>query len=212
MASVAVVDKNGKKLKEIELNAAIFEGSINESVLHAAIKMYQANLRQGNACAKGRSDVTGSSKKLWKQKGTGRARAGSVKNPVWRGGGVVFGPKPRSFREDMPKKVRRLALLSALRSRVQNNEFIVINELAMTEPKTKNMATILKALEIPKGALVITNELDHNVVKSSRNIPKVSVQEAGFINAFDVLSHNKVLITEQAVESLEKRLSEYVGQ
>ena len=171
MAKVAVYNMNGQQVDEIELNDAVFGIEVNEPVLHSAVVQYLAKNRQGPQSAKTRAEVRGGGRKPWRQKGTGRARQGSIRSPQWVGGGVVFAPKPRDYSFKLNKKVKRLALKSALSSRVQANKMIVLDELKFDEIKTKNMKNMLDQLKLDK-ALIVLNEKDDNVILSARNLQK----------------------------------------
>lgn len=206
MSALVVVDRFGKKVKDLELEASLWEGTIHESVVHQCVRSYRAAQRQGNASTKTRAEIKGSGAKPWKQKGTGRARSGTKKSPIWRGGGTVFGPKPRSYRFELPKKLKKLALTSVLRSRYQGQECTVIDDLSIALPKTKEMVQILNALKLGENVLVVTSGVQENVIKSSSNISKVKVCESSVVNAFDVLLHKHVLFTEEAVLDIQRRL------
>ena len=206
MTKVSVLSQTGASVGEIELNDAIFGIEPNEAVLFDAVIAQRASLRQGNHKVKNRSEVAGGGRKPWRQKGTGRARQGSIRSPQWRGGGVVFGPTPRSYSFKLPKKVRRLALKSALSAKVLEQNFLVLDVLNLDAPKTKDFAAILKALEINKKALFVTAELNENVALSARNIPGVTVLTATGINVLDLLGHEKVVFTKDAVNKVEEVL------
>ncbi|MGM9944312.1 MAG: 50S ribosomal protein L4 [Lysinibacillus sp.] len=206
MTKVSVLSQTGASVGEIELNDAIFGIEPNEAVLFDAVIAQRASLRQGNHKVKNRSEVAGGGRKPWRQKGTGRARQGSIRSPQWRGGGIVFGPTPRSYSYKLPKKVRRLALKSALSAKVLEQNFVVLDALNLDAPKTKDFAAILKALEINKKALFVTAELNENVALSARNIPGVTVLTATGINVLDLLGHEKVVFTKDAVNKVEEVL------
>ncbi|WP_431028431.1 50S ribosomal protein L4 [Lysinibacillus sp. LZ02] len=206
MTKVSVLSQTGASVGEIELNDAIFGIEPNEAVLFDAVIAQRASLRQGNHKVKNRSEVAGGGRKPWRQKGTGRARQGSIRSPQWRGGGIVFGPTPRSYSYKLPKKVRRLALKSALSAKVLEQNFLVLDALNLDAPKTKDFAAILKALEINKKALFVTAELNENVALSARNIPGVTVLTAAGINVLDLLGHEKVVFTKDAVTKVEEVL------
>lgn len=207
MPKVAMYDVNGAEVGEVELAEAIFGIEPNEHVLHEAVVMQRASLRQGNHKVKWRSEVRGGGSKPWKQKGTGRARQGSTRAPNWVGGGVVFGPRQRSYAYKLPKKVRRLAIKSALSAKVIDQDVIVLDQLALEQPKTQVFAGILKNLNVDNKALIVAANFDENVVLSSRNIPGVKFVEAEGINVLDVLSHDKLIITKDAVEKVEEVLA-----
>lgn len=204
MPKVAVYDINGKQVGDIELSDSVFGIEPNKYVLHDAVVMQQASLRQGTHKVKGRSEVRGGGRKPWKQKGTGRARQGSIRAPQWRGGGIVFGPTPRSYAYKLPKKVRRLAIKSALSSKVIANEIIVLDQLSFNQPKTKDFVAFLKNHNIDRKALVVAAEFDDNIVLSSRNIPGIKFVTAEGINVLDVLVYDKLIITKEAVGKVEE--------
>ncbi|KFC28527.1 MULTISPECIES: 50S ribosomal protein L4 [Bacillus] len=207
MPKVALYNQNGSTAGDIELNASVFGIEPNESVVFDAILMQRASLRQGTHKVKNRSEVRGGGRKPWRQKGTGRARQGSIRSPQWRGGGVVFGPTPRSYSYKLPKKVRRLAIKSVLSSKVIDNNIIVLEDLTLDTAKTKEMAAILKGLSVEKKALIVTADANEAVTLSARNIPGVTVVEANGINVLDVVNHEKLLITKAAVEKVEEVLA-----
>ncbi|EGQ24689.1 50S ribosomal protein L4 [Mammaliicoccus sciuri] len=206
MPKVSVVSQTGSAVGDIELNDAIFGIEPNEAVLYEAIVQQQASLRQGNHKVKTRAEVAGGGRKPWRQKGTGRARQGSIRSPQWRGGGIVFGPTPRSYSYKMPKKVRRLALLSALSTKVRAEELIVVDNLAFDAPKTKGFVKVLEDLSITKKALFVTADLEETVALSARNIPGVSVVTANGINVLDLVGHDQLVMTKAAVEKVEEVL------
>ncbi|QGJ63452.1 50S ribosomal protein L4 [Bacillus velezensis] len=207
MPKVALYNQNGSTAGDIELNASVFGIEPNESVVFDAILMQRASLRQGSHKVKNRSEVRGGGRKPWRQKGTGRARQGSIRSPQWRGGGVVFGPTPRSYSYKLPKKVRRLAIKSVLSSKVNDNNIIVLEDLTLDTVKTKEMAAVLKGLSVEKKALIVTADANEAVSLSARNIPGVSVVQANGINVLDVVNHEKLLITKAAVEKVEEVLA-----
>ena len=203
MPKVALYNISGEQVGEVELNDAIFGIEPNEPVLHDAVVMQLANQRQGTHDTKTRAEVRGGGRKPWRQKGTGRARAGSTRSPIWRSGGVVFGPHPRDYSYSLPKKVRRLALKSALSSKVLDNDIIVLDVLTLDAPKTKEMTRILGNLKADK-ALVVTAERDMNVEKSARNIEGVKPLKAEGVNVYDLLKYTKLVITKDAVAKIEE--------
>ena len=207
MPKVELFNQNGSTNGEIELNASVFGIEPNESVVFDAILMQRASLRQGTHKVKTRSEVRGGGRKPWRQKGTGRARQGSIRSPQWRGGGIVFGPTPRSYSYKLPKKVRRLAIKSVLSSKVIDNNIIVLEDLTLDAVKTKEFAGILKGLSVEKKALIVTADANETVALSARNIPGVTVVEANGINVLDVVNHDKLLITKAAVEKVEEGLA-----
>lgn len=206
MTKVSVLSQTGASVGEIELNDAIFGITPNEAVLFDAVIAQRASLRQGNHKVKNRSEVAGGGRKPWRQKGTGRARQGSIRSPQWRGGGIVFGPTPRSYSYKLPKKVRRLALKSALSAKVLEQKLVVLDALTFEAPKTKAFVEVLKALSIESKALFVTAELEENVVKSASNIQGVTVVSATGINVLDLVGHDTVVITKAAVEKVEEVL------
>ncbi|MGG5254606.1 50S ribosomal protein L4 [Neobacillus sp. SM06] len=207
MPKVTLYNQSGSQVGEIELNESVFGIEPNQHVLFEAIIMQRASLRQGTHKVKNRSEVSGGGRKPWRQKGTGRARQGSIRSPQWRGGGTVFGPVPRSYSYKLPKKVRRLAIKSALSSKVLEENIFVLESLAFETPKTKDFKAVLNGLSVDKKALVVTADLDENVALSARNIPGVTVVTANSVNVLDVVSHDKLIITKAAVEKVEEVLA-----
>ncbi|AGX02164.1 MULTISPECIES: 50S ribosomal protein L4 [Bacillaceae] len=207
MPKVALLNQAGSQVGEIELNETIFGIEPNNHVLFEAVVMQRASLRQGTHKTKIRSEVAGGGRKPWRQKGTGRARQGSIRSPQWRGGGTVFGPTPRSYSYKLPKKVRRLAIKSALSSKVAEENILVLENLALETPKTKDFKGVLTGLSVDKKALIVTADLDENVALSARNIPGVTVVTATGVNVLDVLSHDKLIMTKAAVEKVEEVLA-----
>lgn len=207
MPKVSLYNQSGSAVGEIELNDSVFGVEPNKQVLFDAVIMQRASLRQGTHKVKTRSEVRGGGRKPWRQKGTGRARQGSIRSPQWRGGGIVFGPTPRSYSYKLPKKVRRLAIKSVLSSKVIDNNIIVLEDLTLDAVKTKEFAGILKGLSVEKKALIVTADANETVALSARNIPGVTVVEANGINVLDVVNHDKLLITKAAVEKVEEGLA-----
>ncbi|KOR84955.1 50S ribosomal protein L4 [Bacillus sp. FJAT-22058] len=207
MPKVTLFNQTGSQVGDIELNESIFGIEPNNHVLFEAIIMQRASLRQGTHKVKNRSEVAGGGRKPWKQKGTGRARQGSIRSPQWRGGGVVFGPTPRSYAYKLPKKVRRLAIKSALSAKALEENILVLESLSFEAPKTKEFVTVLKNLSVDTKTLVVTDGLDEKVALSARNIPGVTVVEADGLNVLDVVSHNKLILTKSAVEKVEEVLA-----
>lgn len=201
---IPVYSMSGEVIKQIDVSDDVFTVPFNEAVVHQAVVRQLANARQGTACTKTRGEVAGSNKKLYRQKHTGSARAGNIKSPLRRGGGIIFGPKPRSYAQAMPKKMRRLAIRSVLSAKLKENELIVLEALDFAEPKTKEMAKVLSALNINKSALVATGEMNVNVIKSARNIPDVKMVPANLLNVVDMTSHKILLLTEAAVRQVEQ--------
>lgn len=204
MPKVALYSIDGSQVGEVELSDSVFGIEPNTHVLHDAVIMQRASLRQGNHKVKGRSEVRGGGRKPWKQKGTGRARQGSIRSPQWKGGGVAFGPTPRSYAYKLPKKVRRLAIKSALSSKVVANEIIVLDALSFSAPKTKEFAAILNNLKVDRKVLIVTPSYDENVALSARNIPGVKFVAADGVNVLDVLTYDKLILTKDAVHKVEE--------
>ena len=203
MATVSVYNMEGNEVGTIDLNDAVFGVEVNEHLVHMAVVAQLANKRQGTQKAKTRSEVSGGGRKPWRQKGTGHARQGSTRAPQWTGGGVVFAPTPRDYTIRLNKKEKRLALKSALTSRVLENKLIVVDELKFDEVKTKNFTNVMNNLKASK-ALVVLNENDANVVLSARNIPTVKTALTNTINVFDILKYNTVIVTKAAVATIEE--------
>jgi len=200
MPKVTVFKQDGSQTGDFELSEAVFGIEPNTHVLHEAVLMQRASRRQGTHAVKNRSEVRGGGRKPWRQKGTGRARQGSIRSPQWVGGGVVFGPTPRSYSYKLPKKVRRLALRSALSSKVQENSLVVLEGLAIDAPKTKEVVKLLSALNVEKKALIVTTEKDENVLRSANNLQSVKVLTVEEVNVLDLLTHDQLIITKDAAE------------
>ena len=203
MANVSVYNMEGKEVDKIELSDAVFGVEVNEHLVHMAVVAQLANKRQGTQKAKTRSEVSGGGRKPWRQTGTGHARQGSTRAPQWTGGGVVFAPTPRDYTIRLNKKEKRLALKSVLTNCVNENKFIVLDELKFDEIKTKKMQAVLDALNVSK-ALIVLNENDANVVKSARNIANVQTALTNTINVYDILKYNTVVVTKAAVATIEE--------
>ena len=203
MANVSVYNIEGKEVGSIELNDAVFGVEVNEHLVHMAVVNQLANNRQGTQSAKTRSEVSGGGRKPWRQKGTGHARQGSTRSPQWTGGGVVFAPKPRDYSFKMNKKEKRIALLSALSSKVADNKIVVLDAFNLDEVKTKKFAEVMSNLKVDKALVVIEGE-NKNVVLSGRNIPTVKVSATNEINTYDVLKYDTLVVTKAAVEKLEE--------
>ena len=203
MANVSVYNMEGKEVGTIELNDAVFGVEVNEHLVHMAVVAQLANKRQGTQKAKTRSEVSGGGRKPWRQKGTGHARQGSARSPQWTGGGMVFAPTPRDYTITLNKKEKRTALKSALTSRVNENKFVVVDELKFDEVKTKNFKAVMNNLKVSK-ALVVLADNDQNTVLSARNIPEVKTSLVNTINVFDILKYNTVVATKAAVASIEE--------
>jgi len=208
---VPVYSLTGEVVEHIEISDRVFAVPFNEGVVHQAVVRQQANARQGTHSTKTRSEVAGSSGKLFRQKGTGLARAGTRRSPLRRGGGIIFGPKPRSYRQAMPKKMRRLALKCALSAKARDEELKVIAELKL-EPKTKQMAQILADLGVDSSALLVTPVPEENVIKSARNLKRVKTMPANLLNVLDILSHKMLLMSVTAVRKAEQLWGEPVAQ
>ncbi|MFR2512965.1 MAG: 50S ribosomal protein L4 [Lachnospira eligens] len=203
MANVSVYNIEGKEVGSIELNDAVFGVEVNEHLVHMAVVNQLANNRQGTQSAKTRSEVSGGGRKPWRQKGTGHARQGSTRSPQWNDGGVVFAPKPRDYSFKMNKKEKRIALLSALSSKVADNKIVVLDAFNLDEVKTKKFAEVMSNLKVDKALVVIEGE-NKNVVLSGRNIPTVKVSATNEINTYDVLKYETLVVTKAAVEKLEE--------
>ncbi|SKB78486.1 LSU ribosomal protein L4P [Lachnospiraceae bacterium] len=203
MASVSVFNMAGSEVGKIDLNDALFGVEVNENLVHQAVLQQLADNRQGTQKAKTRSEVSGGGRKPWKQKGTGHARQGSTRSPQWTHGGVVFAPVPRDYSFKMNKKEKRFALKSALTSRVQDNKFIVLDELKLDEIKTKKFQEVLDALKVSK-AIVILDSMDQNAILSARNIPNVITAQINTINTYDIMKYSTVITTKAAVQKLEE--------
>ena len=203
MANVSVYNIEGKEVGKIDLSDAVFGVEVNEHLVHMAVVSQLANNRQGTQKAKTRSEVSGGGRKPWRQKGTGHARQGSTRAPQWTGGGVVFAPKPRDYSFKMNKREKRAALKSALTSRVEENKFIVIDEINFEEAKTKNFANILKSLDVSK-ALVVLEDDNKNAELSARNIADIKTAKTNTINVYDILKYNTVITTKAVVAKIEE--------
>jgi large subunit ribosomal protein L4 len=201
---VPVYSPSGEVVKHIEISDGVFAVPFNEAVVHQAVVRQQANARQGTSSTKTRGEVTGSTRKLFRQKHTGQARAGSKKSPLRRGGGITFGPKPRSYQQGMPKKMRQLALRCALSAKTRDEELKVLEEFKLDQPKTKQMAGILAALGIDSTALIVTGAPEENIIKSARNLAGTKTLPANILNVVDILSYKMLLMTESAVRKAEK--------
>lgn len=204
MPKVNVYNILGEEVEELELDENIFDVEINQHVVYEVVKNHLANRRQGTQSAKTRAEVRGGGRKPWRQKGTGRARQGSIRGPHWVGGGVAFAPKPRDYSYSVPKKVKRLAMKSALTSKVQNNELIVVDNLNIKEAKTKEMVKVLSNLNASKKVLIVMDEKNPNVLRSSRNIPNVATTLVNTLNVYDILKYDSFIITKEAVKKVEE--------
>ena len=203
MANVKVFNMSGSEVGSIELNDSIFAVEVNTHVMHQAVVQYLANKRQGTQSALTRAEVRGGGRKPWRQKGTGRARQGSTRSPQWTGGGVVFAPKPRDYSFKLNKKVKRLALKSALTTKVNDGKFVVVDEINLPEMKTKEMVKVLKNLNVNKS-LVVLEDANEKAVVAARNIPTVKTASVSTINVYDILKYDSVVVTKAAVEKIEE--------
>lgn len=204
MPRVALYNMNGDQVGEIDLKEEVFGVPVHQQALHDAVTMQLAGRRRGTHDTKTRAEVSGGGRKPWRQKGTGRARHGSIRSPIWRGGGIVFGPHPRDYSFRIPRKVRRLAMKSALSSKVSGGTIVVLDELKFDAPKTKDMVKILENLKVNNKALVVTAERDDTVYKSARNIPGVKPLSVPGLNVYDLLAHPTLVITKDAVAKVEE--------
>jgi len=207
MATVAVYNMEGVKTGSMEVSDSIFCAEVNKSVLHTVVTNYLANQRQGTQSTKTRTEVRGGGIKPWRQKGTGRARQGSIRAPQWTGGGVALGPKPRDYRYSINKKLKKIALKSAISAKYEAYEIFVVEDLKMEEIKTATIAKLLKGLEIDSKALIVTANLDENVYKSARNIKGVTPTYVDVLNSYEVLKHDKFIISKEAVAKIEEVLA-----
>lgn len=205
MAVVDVQNQTGEKISQTDLNNAIFNINVKSSVMHEVVTMQLANRRSGSAAVKHRSDVRGSGRKLFRQKGTGRARRGNIKSPLLRGGGVVFGPDPKSYSYKIPKKVKRIALKMALSTKFQENNLVVIDQFELEQIKTKEFLKVVNALNI-KNALIITDKKNKNLELSSRNIPNIKILCSKGLNVYDILKYKKLILLKSSIEDIEGRL------
>lgn len=203
MSTINILDQSGNVVGEVELKEDIFDIEPNEPVVHEAVVQYLANQRQGTQSAKSRGEVRGGGRKPWRQKGTGRARAGSIRSPLFKGGGVVFAPKPRDYSKKMNKKKKNLALRSVFSDKNQNNELKVIDQIVFEVPKTKDMIKFLEAIEAPK-ALIVTAENEPNTIRSSNNIPKVKTTTVNELNVYDMLLYDNLVLTKDALDKIEE--------
>ncbi len=204
--TISVFDASGKEIDQIKINEDLFTIDINGKVLYQAVNMYLANQRQGNAKTKTRKEVSGGGIKPWRQKGTGRARVGSIRSPLWRHGGIVFGPIPRDYSYDLPKKVKTLALRNSIASKMLNSNLIVVDEIDIKEPKTKHINAMLEGFKINESCLLCTTTQDKNIYLASRNIPNLTFKIAKDVNALDLMRNKKLLATKKAFELLCQRV------
>ena len=204
MPKVALYNISGEKIEDIELKDEIFGVKVNVDAMHRVVKMILANKRQGTQSALTRAEVRGGGRKPWRQKGTGRARHGSTRSPQWTHGGVVFAPKPRSYRYSIPKKIRRIAMKSALTTKVNENNIIVLDEINFEAPKTKQIVNMLENLNVDSKALIVLAEKNENVEKSARNISNINTSLVNTLNVYDILKYDKFIVTKAAVEKIEE--------
>jgi large subunit ribosomal protein L4 len=204
MPNVALYNISGKQVGEIELNENIFGANVNIEAMHQVVKMYLANQRQGTQSTLTRAEVRGGGIKPWRQKGTGRARHGSIRSPQWRHGGIVFAPKPRSYRYSVPKKIKRIAMKSALSSKFNDNNIVVLEELNFDAPKTKQVVSLLQNLKVDSKTLIVVADNNENIVKSARNIEGVKTAFVNTLNVYDILKYDKFIITKDAVKKVEE--------
>ncbi len=205
---LTIKDIKGNNQGELEVKFPLVEGGKGTQAVHDTVVAHQAAQRMGTACTKTMGEVAGTGKKPWRQKGTGRARAGSFQSPLWRGGGVVFGPKPRDFSKKVSRKTRQLALRKALTERLQAGDVVVVDDLKLESPKTKEFVGLLSALELKGTALIISNATDKNLTLASRNVPNVALTTGATLNTYDVLRPDKLVFTRGAFEQVEARLTE----
>lgn len=206
MMELSVLDLNGKQVERLPLDEKLWGGGVNLRLLAQAIPAYRASQRAGTASTKTRGDVSGGGKKPWKQKHTGRARAGSIRSPLWRHGGVVFGPHPRDFSQHLPKAIRRRALLESLKGKLQDEELVVLKELAASVPKTKPFAALAKTFAVSKRSVIVLPAFDGPTVKSLRNLAHFALRRADDLNALDVVNAQKVLLTKDAFQKVAERV------
>jgi large subunit ribosomal protein L4 len=203
---------NGEVVDNIEISDGVFSLPFNEAVVHQVVVRQQANARQGTASTKTRSEVSGSTRKLYRQKGTGYARAGSRRSPLRRGGGIIFGPKPRSYRQAIPKKMRQLAIRCALSAKARGKELVILEQLSLDQPKTREMVKVLTALGVDSSALIVTSKPDENMIKSARNLPEIMTIQARLLNVVDILSYKMLLMTVDAVRKAEELWGEKLSE
>lgn len=205
MAVTEIYNTNNEKVGDIELSDSLFGVDINPHIIHEIVRMQRANRRVGSACTKTRAEVRGTGAKPWRQKGTGRARSGNRRSPLWRGGGTVFGPKPRSYSFKLPKKVRKLGLRMALSSRFNEKNLVVLDDFKLEEIKTKNFLDVMKALDLD-DALIVTPMQDEKLERSSRNVPSFKVLPSAGLNVYDILLHKRIVLLQSCIGQLEERL------
>ncbi|MBL7156891.1 MAG: 50S ribosomal protein L4 [Candidatus Omnitrophica bacterium] len=203
---IPLFNSKGNKVESLELDKSVFDGKPNEALLYQSILMYRANQRKGTASTKTRGDVRGGGKKPWRQKGTGRARFGSIRNPLWRGGGIAFGPHPRDFSYSLPKKLKRNAFISSLNAKLRSGQILAVEDISTEIPKTKNIARIIKGLNIKTSVLFLVEKIDRNLFLASRNIKNLTLKRIAEATVLDVLSRERVVITKGAAESLNRQV------
>jgi len=208
MASVKVLNMLGEETGSLKLNDAVFAQEYNEPLIHQVVVAYLANQRQGTKSALTRSEVRGHAKKPWRQKGTGRARQGSTKGPQWRGGGIVFAPKPRDFSKKVNKEARKVAFRSAISAKLQAKEILVLQNLELKDAKTKSFVELLSNLKIDRTAIFVTKDINENLLRSSNNVSTIDVTTAGQLNVYDIICCDKLVLTEEAIKAIEEA---YVG-
>lgn len=202
-----IVNIRGKEVEKVKLDNRVFDGKINPSLMHQAVVSYLANQRKGLACTKTRGEVRGGGRKPWRQKGTGRARVGSIRSPIWRGGGVTFGPRPHSFRKDLPKKMRILALKSAFNAKLKDEEILILSELVMDSHKTKDFSKIIDKLKLNKGRVrFVVEKIENNLKLATRNIKTVFIARASDINAKEVIDCKRLVLTKEALKKVQERI------
>ena len=212
MSQLNVLDMNNKVVGKVSLKEDIFNSEIKEHLLHKSVIAHLANLRRGTHSTKIKSEVRGGGAKPWRQKGTGRARAGSIRSPLWRGGGITFGPKPRDYDHDVPKKMRRSALISALSLKVKNGDIFVVDKIDIDKPKTKDVVSILKNFKIDRSVLFLIDEKNKNLELSARNIPDARVQRVDSINVYDLLYYDKIICTKGAIDKIQTTMKQAQGK
>ncbi len=205
MPTVQVIDTSGKKIKEVKASDEIFAVPLKEHLLYEAVINYRANQRQGTASTKTRGEVRGGGRKPWRQKGTGRARAGSTRSPIWKGGGTTFGPKPRDYSYSLPKRAKKTALKSVLSMKLAEKQLLIVDALKLKEPKTKEFMALIKNLKLD-SALIIDQHDNKNLFLAARNVPKTKVIDVSQVTVYDVLNHNWLVLTKKAFDSLTERL------
>jgi large subunit ribosomal protein L4 len=204
---ITIQDTKGKQQGELQVKFPLIENSKGEQAVHDVVVAYRAAQRSGTACTKTVGEVAGTNKKPWRQKGTGRARAGSFRSPLWAGGGVVFGPRPRDFSKKVNKKTKALALRKALSERLKAGDVVVVSDLNIAAPKTKEMVAVLKALKLDGTTLIVQSGIDKNLVLASRNVPDLSITTSDKLNTYDVLRPDKLVFTKSSFEQVEARLA-----